>query len=71
LGFIIDDVEPSVAIDPGRDMVDLYGYTSMAVAALQAQARDIEALKKEVARLRHELRIRRVAGSGARHPGRE
>ncbi len=55
LGFVIDDIEPSEAVDTGREMVDLYGYTSMAVAALQTQARDIEALKREVADLRRQL----------------
>src|SRR5438552_16580001 len=55
LGFIIDDVAPSPSIDPARDMVDLYGYTSMAVAALQTQAREIEALTREVRALRREL----------------
>ena len=44
-----------VANDPARDMVDLYGYTSMAVAALQTQAREIEALEREVRALRREL----------------
>jgi hypothetical protein len=56
LGFLIDDVAPSPSVDPGRDMVDLYGYTSMVVAALQTQGREIEALKREVASLRHALR---------------
>jgi len=55
LGFMIDDVAPSPSIDPARDMVDLYGYTSMAVAALQTQAREIEALTREVRALRREL----------------
>jgi len=62
LGFIIDDIEPSAAVDPGRDMVNLYGYTSMAVAALQSQAREIAALKKEVARLRRASHARDEAG---------
>ncbi len=53
LGFVIDDVEPSAAAD--RDHVDLYGYTSMAVAALQTQARQIDVLEREVAALREEL----------------
>lgn len=52
LGFIIDDNEQYHAVDPARDMVDLYGYTSLAVAALQVQAREIEALRREVAELR-------------------
>ena len=58
LGFIIDDVEPSFSVDPVRDMVDLYAYTSMAVAALQTQAREIEALRSEVEALRRELKKR-------------
>ncbi|TMA36263.1 MAG: hypothetical protein E6J75_10975 [Deltaproteobacteria bacterium] len=60
LGFIIDDVEPSLSVDPVRDLVDLYGYTSMAVAALQTQAREIEALRNEVEALRRQLRKRPV-----------
>ena len=60
LGFLIDDVEPSLSVDPVRDMVDLYAYTSMAVAALQTQAREIEALRNEVETLRRELKKRPV-----------
>jgi hypothetical protein len=55
LGFIIEDRPPAEAVDAERDMADLYGYTSMAVAAFQVQARQIEALQREVARLREEL----------------
>jgi hypothetical protein len=54
LGFMIDDNEQSAAVDPLRDMVDLYGYTSLAVATLQLQAREIEALRREIAELRAE-----------------
>ena len=51
LGFIIEDMpEGSPAVLPARDRVDLYGYVSMAVAAIQAQQREIDALKREVAR---------------------
>jgi hypothetical protein len=56
LGFIIEDAEPSDAVDAERDQVDLYGYASMAVAALQVQARQIEALQREVARLKNRRR---------------
>ena len=35
-----------------RSQVDLYGYISMAVAALQVQAAQIEALQEEVKLLR-------------------
>jgi hypothetical protein len=62
LGFLIDDQESSPAVDAERDMVDLYGYLSMAVASLQVQAREIEALKAEVAQLRRAPR----AGSRSR-----
>jgi 2-polyprenyl-3-methyl-5-hydroxy-6-metoxy-1,4-benzoquinol methylase len=55
LGFIIEDVAPSLSVDAGRDMVDLYGYTSMAVAALQAQAREIDDLRRALERLRAEV----------------
>jgi hypothetical protein len=59
LGFVIEDIEPSASVDASRDMVDLYGYTSMAVAALQLQAREIETLRREVKTLRRALRARR------------
>jgi hypothetical protein len=55
LGFIIEDVGKSAAVDADHDRVDLYGYASMAVAALQVQARQIEALQAEVSALREEL----------------
>ena len=58
LGFIIDDVGESPAVAPDGDHVDLYGYTSMAVAAIQAQQRRIDALEREVAELRRALRRR-------------
>jgi hypothetical protein len=59
LGFIIDDVGPSPAVAADGTHVDLYGYTSMAVAAIQAQEREIAALEREVAALRRELHRRR------------
>ncbi|HSV06275.1 MAG TPA: tail fiber domain-containing protein [Candidatus Binatus sp.] len=60
LGFIIEDVEPSLSVDAPDDIVDLYGYTSMAVAALQVQARQLAALEREVAALKRELARRRA-----------
>jgi hypothetical protein len=67
LGFIIDD-QPltSPAVRPTGDRVDLYGYTSMAVAAIQEQHRQIEALQKEVKNLREELRAAKGCGSAGR-----
>jgi hypothetical protein len=53
LGFIIDDVEPSVAAS--GDHVNLYGYLSMAVAAIQVQQRQIAELEKEVHGLREQI----------------
>ena len=55
LGFIIEDMpEGSPAVLASRDRVDLYGYMSMAVATLKVQERELEALKKRVARLEAE-----------------
>jgi len=48
LGFIIEDVEPSPSVDSERDMVDLYGYLSMAVAAIQTQEEELRTLRAQV-----------------------
>ena len=48
LGFIIDDTHAPEAINPDGNTVDLYGYLSMAVAAVQAQAKQIEELKSRI-----------------------
>lgn len=52
LGFVIEDQPHAYSVDPERSQVDLYGYTSMLLAAVQAQQRRIDALEREV----HELR---------------
>jgi hypothetical protein len=52
LGFIIEDVPGSPAVDRDGKMVDLYGYASMLVAAVQAQGEEIRKLKAELARLK-------------------
>lgn len=52
LGFLIDDDPTSPAVRPDGGRVDLYGYTSMAVATIQAQQAEIEVLKAELAALR-------------------
>ncbi len=54
LGFLLEDVEPSPATR--GDRVNLYGYLSMAVAAVQVQAQQIDALKREVEALRRQPR---------------
>ena len=55
LGFIIDDNEISVAVANSGEHVDLYGYTSLAVATLQMQSREIQALKAQVTALEAKL----------------
>lgn len=59
---MIDDNEDSAAADAKRDVVDLYGYTSMAVATIQVQARQIEALEREVAAMKKKHARRSAAG---------
>src|SRR6185369_2950485 len=48
LGFIIDDTNAPAAINPDGNTVDLYGYLSMAVAAVQIQAREIGRLEARI-----------------------
>ncbi|MCC6623993.1 MAG: hypothetical protein IT385_22235 [Deltaproteobacteria bacterium] len=45
LGFIIDDGVPAAGIAADGGHVDLYGYISAAVAALQGQQRELDALR--------------------------
>lgn len=53
LGFILEDrPAASFAADPEHSQVDLYGYTSLLVAAVQSQQRRIDRLEAEVAALR-------------------
>jgi hypothetical protein len=62
LGFIIEDIEPSVAVS--GDGVNLYGYLSMAVAAIKVQQAQIESLRREVKELRaRESSRKRAPGS--------
>jgi hypothetical protein len=63
LGFIIEDNPKSPAVYPNQQHVDLYGYASMAVAALKVQKEQLRAheqqmteLHREIANLRDELR---------------
>jgi hypothetical protein len=55
LGFIIDDNPSSPAVYPNHHQVDLYGYTSMAVAALQVQEQKLRTQEQQIADLRREL----------------
>jgi len=59
LGFIIEDQPPgSPAVEPDRQMVNEYGYTSMLLAALQAQRREIEELRRKLDALEKAVRQR-------------
>jgi hypothetical protein len=56
LGIIIEDDPNVAAINAAKDSVDLYAYTSMAIAAIQVQADEIASLRDELKALREELR---------------
>lgn len=55
LGFLLEDVEPSVVADSARGRVDSHSYASMAVATVQLQAKELDALRTEVQALRREV----------------
>ena len=58
LGFIIEDVPGSPAVDRDGTMVDLYGYTSMLVAAVQAQGEALAKLQAELAQVKRGLHLK-------------
>jgi len=66
LGFIIDDVPGSPAVAADGDHVDLYGYTSMTVAAVQAQQAQLQAQQAQIAALQAELAAIRAELHAAR-----
>ncbi len=59
LGFILEDVGRSYAGDPARGRVDIYGYTSMLLATVQAQQRTIMKLEKQIKALQKTVKKRR------------
>ncbi len=61
LGFIIEDDPESPAVMSDRGHVDLYAYSSMAVATLQMQGREIAELRREVDALKREIDASRKA----------
>ena len=65
LGFIIEDRPMSPAVEPDRDRVDLYGYTSMAVAALQVQNKQLQAQQKQLEGMQREIAALRAQQSCA------
>jgi hypothetical protein len=57
LGFVIEDVEPSYAVDEQLDRVNLYGYTSLAVLALQEQQRTLEAQERRLSEQARQIEV--------------
>lgn len=51
-GFVIDDRPTSPAVAEDGRHVDLYGYTSLALAAVQVQQAEIDALRAELEALK-------------------
>lgn len=67
LGFIIDDQpDDSPAVQEDRTHVDLYGYASMLLAAVQEQQRTIERLEARVGRLERMVAVNADQGSDHR-----
>ena len=63
VGFLIDDVPQSPAVMADGEHVDLYGYTSLAVAGLQAQQQQLQAMQAELDALRAEVAALRAAAA--------
>lgn len=55
VGFLIDDMPESIAVADSGERVDLYGYTSMAIAAVQVQDKRLQSLERELASMRAEM----------------
>lgn len=55
LGVMVDDAPQSIAVDGRGDRIDLYSYTSLAIAALQRQGRELNALKAKIDALTGEV----------------
>ena len=58
LGYILEDSPESPSSDLERREVDLYSYSSMALALAQDQRRELRAMQSQIAALRAELRDR-------------
>jgi hypothetical protein len=69
VGFLIDDMPESIAVGANGERVDLYGYTSMAIAAVQVQDKRLQALERELASMRAE--VVRLRGEADKCTGRE
>lgn len=70
LGVILEDNEHGVWVDPANDRVDVYGFTSLAVAGVQAQAAELATMRAELDELRRELAsMRELARDQGCQPG--
>jgi hypothetical protein len=59
-------VEPSPSVESDRNRVDLYGYLSMTVAAVQTQQTQIERQQAQIEALQAQIReLQRSADSRA------
>lgn len=61
LGFVLEDVTPNPAADEAHDRVNLYAFTTMAVAALRVQHAELATLRQRV----EELQARADAAEGS------
>jgi len=55
LGFLIDADAPPFSVAPSGENVDLYGYVSLAVAALKRQQAEVKTLRGDLEELRARL----------------
>ena len=55
IGFVIEDDPSSLAVADSKTAVDLYGYTSMVVAAMKVQTQKLEHQEAELAALRRKI----------------
>ena len=62
LGFIIDDQPTAYAVDADGQRVDLYGYTSLALAATQEQDRRLADQERRIAALEAVVRAQSEIG---------
>jgi hypothetical protein len=55
LGVILEDGEGEIWADPANDRVDLYGYSSLAIAGVQVQAAELAELRTQMEAMQREL----------------
>jgi hypothetical protein len=55
LGVILEDGEGKIWADSANDRVDLYGYSSLAIAGVQVQAAELAELRAEMEAMQREL----------------